>query len=239
LDGNEKVPYTLPVPLPALTKKVNNPFGGNVTFKDDFSDKKLDDRYLFLRNPETSAFSLTAKSGFLQLSLRPQTASERKSPSFLGYRQHNLKGYAATSIDFTPASEKEKAGLMIFQSENNYYFLCKSIENGKPVIQLYKSPSRGNKIADLLASQPLISGKSLYLKIEAKASTYAFYFAEKKNKWKLLIDGVDASFLSTKIAGGFVGSLFALYGTSNGEPTTSVATYDWFEYKGNDDGIKK
>jgi alpha-N-arabinofuranosidase len=77
------------------------------------------------------------------------------------------------------------------------------------------------------------------LKIEAKASTYAFYFAEKKKKWKLLKDGVDASFLSTKVAGGFVGSLFALYGTSNGAPTTSVASYDWFEYKGNDDGIKK
>ena len=223
----------------ALTKKVNNPFGGNVTFKDDFNNKKFDDRYLFLRNPEMDAYSLTAKNGFLQLSLRPQTASERKSPSFLGSRQHNLKGYAATSMDFTPASEKEKAGLMIFQSENNYYFLCKSIEKGKPVVQLYKSPSRGNKNGELLASQPLTSTKSLYLKIEAKASTYAFYFAEKKNKWKLLKDEVDASFLSTKKAGGFVGSLFALYGTSDGEPTTSVATYDWFEYKGNDDGMQK
>lgn len=143
------------------------------------------------------------------------------------------------SIDFTAASEKEKAGLMIFQSENNYYFLCKSVENGKPVVQLYKSPARGNKNAELLASQPLSSAKSVCLKIESNASNYAFYFAEKKNKWKLLKDGVDASFLSTKVAGGFVGSLFALYGTSNGEPTTAVATYDWFEYKGKDDGIKK
>ena len=79
----------------------------------------------------------------------------------------------------------------------------------------------------------------MYLKIEGKASTYAFYFAEKKNQWKLLKDEVNASFLSTKIAGGFVGCLFALYGTSEGEPTTSVARYDWFEYKGNDDGISK
>ncbi len=94
---------------------------------------------------------------------------------------------------------------MIFQSENNYYFLCKSIENGKPVVQLYKSPSRENKNGELLASQPLTTTKPLYLKIESKASTYAFYFGEKKNKWKLLKDGVDASFLSTKVAGGFVG----------------------------------
>ena len=88
-----------------------------------------------------------------------------------------------------------------------------------------------------MASQPLSSTKSLHLKIEAKDSSYAFYFAEKKNKWKLLKGGVDASFLSTKSAGGFVGSLFALYGTSNGDPTTSIASYDWFEYQGRDDKL--
>jgi alpha-N-arabinofuranosidase len=235
LEGTEEVLYTLPVPLPAVTKKVNNPFGGNVAFKDDFSSKRFDDRCLFLRNPDTTVYSLTARSGFLQLALRPQTASELKSPSFIGYRQHNLKGYAATSMEFTPASGKEKAGLMIFQGENNYYFLCKSIENGTPVIQLFKSPSAKNNSAELLASQVLTSAKSVYLKIEANASTYAFYFGEKKNTWKLLKGGVDASFLSTKVAGGFVGSLFALYGTSNGEITNAVATFDWFEYKGNDD----
>lgn len=234
LEGDEEVPYTLPVPLPAITKKVSNPFGGNVIFKDDFNDNKFNQRYLFLRNPEPSAYSLTAKKGFFQLSLRPQTASERKSPSFLGFRQQNLKGYAATSIDFTPASEKEKAGLMIFQSENNYYFLCKSIENGKQVVQVYKSPSRGSKDGELLASASLASEKPLELKIEANGSTYSFYYAEKKGKWKLLKEGVDASFLSTKVAGGFVGCLFALYGTSNGEATTSVASFDWFEYKGDD-----
>lgn len=239
LEGDEVVPYTLPVPLPALTKKVNNPFGGNVSFKDDFSSNAFDYRYLFLRNPETNAYSLTAKKGFLQLLLRPQTAAERKSPSFLGSRQHNLKGYASTCMEFTPATEKEKAGMLIFQNETHFYFLCKSIENGQPVVQLFKSAARGSTTNELLASQKLSSKKPVFLKIEARADTYAFFFAEKKNKWKLLKEGVDGSFLSTKVAGGFVGSLFALYGTLNGDATTSVATYDWFEYKGNDDGIKK
>jgi len=54
---------------------------------------------------------------------------------------------------------------------------------------------------------------AVVLLVEAKAYTYACYFAEKKNKWKLVKEGVDASFLSTKVAGGFGGSLFALYVT--------------------------
>ena len=239
LEGEEVVPYTLPVPLPALTKKVNNPFAGNVYFKDEFKAGSFNDRYLFLRNPEMDAYNLLAKKGSFQLSLRPQTAGEKKSPAFLGFRQQNLKGYAATSIQFTAASEKEKAGLMIFQNETHYYFLCKSVENGQPVVQLFKSAEKVDGQATLLASKKLKSNNPVFLKIEANAATYAFYFAEKRNNWTLLKDGVDGSFLSTKVAGGFVGSLFAMYATSNGDQTTSSASYNWFEYKGNDDGFKK
>lgn len=239
LEGNEEVPYKLSVPQPSLTKTVNNHFSGNVYFKDDFNAKTFDHRYLYLRNPDSSAYSLSAKKGFFQLSLRPQTATERKSPSFLGFRQQNLKGYAAASIDFSAKSEKEKAGLMIFQNETHFYFLCKSIENNQPVVQLYKSPVKRDESAELLASQNLNNNKTIFLKIEANADKYAFYYAEQKDKWILLKDNVDGTFLSTKIAGGFVGSLFALYATSNGEPTTSSASYDWFEYKGNDDVFKK
>jgi len=239
LEGDALVPYTLPVPASYKGKKVDNPFSGNVTFRDDFNGNVFNPRYLFLRNPEKDAYSLTAKKGFFQLALRPQTATERKSPSFLGFRQHNLKGYGATSIDFTPKSEKEKAGLMIFQNETHFYFLCKSLENGQPVVQLYKSPTRAGNAPELLASQKLTGNKQLFLKIEASYSTYSFYFGEAKNKWTLLKDGVDGSFLSTKVAGGFVGSLFVMYGTSNGDATTSTASYDWFEYKGNEDVFKK
>ncbi|MEI9942979.1 MAG: hypothetical protein WDN26_02050 [Chitinophagaceae bacterium] len=207
-------------------------------FKDDFNANAFDYRYMFLRNPETSAYSLSAKKGFLQLSLKPQTATERKSPSFLGFRQQNLKGYAATSMDFTAMSDKEKAGLMIFQSETHFYFLCESTENNQPVVQLYKSPVKAGETPELLTSQKLASTKMLYLKIEANADKYAFYYAAVKDQWILLKDNVDGAFLSTKVAGGFVGSMFALYATSNGDQTSSSASFDWFEYKGNDDALK-
>lgn len=40
--------------------------------------------------------------------------------------------------------------------------------------------------------------------------------------------------LSTARAGGFVGSVFGLYATSLGKPSSTKAAFDWFEYKGND-----
>ena len=121
----------------------------------------------------------------------------------------------------------------------HYYFLCKSVENNQPVVQLYKSAEKTGDPEELLASKKIDSQKKIFLKIEAKADKYDFYFAEKKDKWELLTGNVDGKFLSTSQAGGFVGSLFALYATSNGKPTNVSAIYDWFEYKGFDDVYKQ
>ncbi len=167
--------------------------------------------------------------------MKSQTVSEKENPAFAGFRQQNSEGYASTGIVFTPSSENEKAGLLIFQNETHYYFLCKSIENNNPVIQLFISATKAGENPELLASQKLNSNKELQLKIIAKGDNYAFYYAEKKSNWMLLKDKVDGKFLSTKVAGGFVGSMFGLYGTSNGKSTNNVARFNWFEYKGNDE----
>jgi alpha-N-arabinofuranosidase len=51
----------------------------------------------------------------------------------------------------------------------------------------------------------------------------------------MLKDNMDAKYLSTRVAGGFVGCLYAMYATSLGKPSTTVSCFDWFEYQGKDD----
>jgi len=144
----------------------------------------------------------------------------------------------ATSVFFNAVAENEKAGLLIFQNETHYYFLCKSSENNTPVVQLYRSAAKAGETPELLTSQKLNLNNELQLKIEARGDNYAFYFAERKNNWILLKDNVDGKFLSTKFAGGFVGSMYGLYATSSGKQGSSSARFNWFEYKGNDDVYK-
>jgi alpha-N-arabinofuranosidase len=153
-----------------------------------------------------------------------------------------LKGYAATTLSFTAASAAEKAGLLIFQNENYYYYLCQSVDNNQPVLQLYKGPGKtgGNAGGEplLLTTQKIQTNSQLplQLKIQTNGHTYSFYYAEKNsNQWKLLKEGLDASFLSTRTAGGFVGCMYAMYATANGAPTTNSAVFSFFESKGNDD----
>jgi alpha-N-arabinofuranosidase len=233
--NQEEVKYQYPVPF-SSTKKVDNPFSGNFTFKDHFKEHELNYRFVFLRNPEDNLYKI--QNGFLELPLKKTTASERKNPAFIGFRQANLKGYGAVRMSFKSSAENEKAGLMIFQNERFYYFLCKSIKDGKPVVELYKSKTENNEKEEMLAFAELKNDNPLQLKIQADNDKYHFYYAQEKNKWILLKDDVDGKFLSTRNAGGFVGCMYAMYTTSNGLATTNKALYDWFEYKGDDDIYK-
>ncbi|MGB8194782.1 MAG: glycoside hydrolase family 43 protein [Chitinophagaceae bacterium] len=235
--GHEEIQYKYPVPSGAQTTAVKNPFSGNLVYKDDFSKPALDYRWIFLRTPKESWYSLTEKTGTLSMQLRPETCSGKGNPSFIAYRQQHLKGMASTSLKFSATAENEKAGIAVFQNEHHFYYLCKSVQNGQPVVQLYKSTKDENM--ELLASESLpTNSNETLLKIEASGNTYAFYFSTGDNDWKLLKAGVDAKFLSTETAGGFVGCVYALYATSLGKPATTKAYYDWFEYKGTDDVFK-
>lgn len=237
--GSEKVQYK--TPINATLKKAKDKFSGNYDFKDEFNSSTLNNRYSFLRTQRNQWHNLKTKPGSLAIALQPQTCSETDNPSMVCFRQPHLKGYAAASINFSAKDENEKAGLLIFQSENHFYYLCKSLDNGKPVVQLLKGT--GNVAAakpELLATQGIGSnaGGDTFLKIEANGDRYSFYYATQKNHWKLLMDGVDGKFLSTKVAGGFVGSMYAMYATSNGKNTTNKAFYNWFDCRNNDDIYK-
>ncbi|HSU29546.1 MAG TPA: glycoside hydrolase family 43 protein [Chitinophagaceae bacterium] len=240
LEGKETVEYRLPVPIPSLTKKVSNSFSGNLHYHDDFNSPALNHRWIFLRTPREKWHDLSLKKGFLSMHLRPETCGGKSNPSFIAHRQQNLACSASTSLLFKAANENEKAGLMIFQNETHFYYLCLSVEDKTPVIQLFQSTKDSSM--QLLASQAIPSlNIEIGLKIEANTDSYSFYFSTSPSyhstpleEWKLLKEAVDGKFLSTKVAGGFVGSVFALYVTSLGKPSSNKAFYDWFDYRGAD-----
>jgi xylan 1,4-beta-xylosidase len=72
------------------------------------------------------------------------------------------------------------------------------------------------------------------LKIESNKDKYSFAYSFSPNQWKSLKDNLDGTFLSTKTAGGFAGSIYAMYATSLGKPSHNDAAFDWFEYEGKD-----
>ncbi|NUO80254.1 glycoside hydrolase family 43 protein [candidate division KSB1 bacterium] len=236
-----EVQYHYPIPLKKSAAKSEIQFSGNFVLKDEFASESLSYSWLFLRTPRTQWHSLSQRKGYLTIQIRPETCSENVNSSFLGHRQQHLEGEASLAFDFAPKAENEKAGLLVFQNEKHFYFLCKSAEGNKSVVQLYKSSETLPQV-ELLTSHTLDdtpAEEKLLLKIAAQRSTYSFFFALAPNKWQLLKGEVDARFLSTKAAGGFVGCVYALYATSLGKPSDSAAYFDWFEYRGDDEVYKR
>jgi len=213
-------------------KQLALPQSGNFAYRISF-ENFLDPALLFLRTNDPSWYKLDQTNG-LTMKLRPETCSGSGNPSFVAKRQQHLTCTASTKMTFNAFTENEKSGILIFQSEKNFYFLCKSINKGKPIVQLFKSRTNG---MDILAQEPLPPGQ-VYLQIKADKDRYSFLFATKPNHWKLLKGNVDGKFLSSQTAGGFIGAVFALYATSSGKASINHASFKWLDYKGADSVYK-
>lgn len=230
--NSKEIKYYYTANYKEVKQKNALPQSGNFQYKLTF-EKQLDPSLLFLRTCDSSSFSLS-KAGGLTLKLKPETLMEYGNPGFVGKRQQHLYCTAETELQFTATSANEKAGLTIFQDEKHFYYLCKSLAEGKEVIQLFKSNASG-KTMDLLAEVPVVgAAKKVLFRIQAEGGNYSFHFALQPNKWQLLKDKVDAKFLSTKEAGGFIGCLFGMYATSSGNTTSNSASFKYLFYKGDD-----
>ncbi len=230
---HEVVQYHYPLPLKPAQASGAVPHSENFQFRDEFDAEALNYNWVFLRTPRAKWYDLQTRKGILTMQLRPEVCSGNLNPSFLGHRQQHSQGSASVAIDFSPKAENEKAGLLIFQNEKHFYFLCKSLDRNVATIQLYKS---GDQHMEQLAAQALTNEqreRTLHLRIAARGDTYSFSFAVDPTQWLLLRENVDGRFLSTRVAGGFVGCVYALYATSLGEPSENNAHFDWFEYSGN------
>jgi len=233
---SKEIKYEYPVNYKEVKQKDALPLAGNFAYTLTF-EKTLDPALLFMRTIDSKSFSLSQKRG-LTMKLKPETIMEMGNPSFIGKRQQHLYCMTEVELDFSAKSEKEKAGLAIFQDESHFYFLSKSAENGRPMIQLYKSFT-GKKDMELLGQMPVADvSKPVKLRITAEGDSYSFHFSQGSS-WQLLKDKVDAKFLSTQVAGGFIGCLFGMYATSSGEATTNSASFKYLKYSGNDPMFQK
>lgn len=232
--GGEVVKYQYPSPY-GVEQQENFKYSGNFSFKEDFDNRELAFHWTFLRTVKDKWYSLTTKAGALTLNTRATTCSENGNPSFIAHRQQHLKNEVSTQLDYNADTPYEKAGLVIFQNETHYYFLCKGEKNGQQMVQLFKS---SDKEPILMAEQPVKNNTPVRLKIVANSNRYDFHYALDQNKWLVLFEGADGKFLSTKTAGGFVGSMYAMYTTSNGELSDNQAHFEWFQYEGKDDAFK-
>ena len=192
-----------------------------------FYGDKLDYRFLVLRNPSENLYSFNKRKGSLRLYLKEATIKDLQNPAYISIRQEEDNYLISTMMEFNPKSEYESAGLAIVQ--NNLYNLIYdySIKEGKKILRVVKYIN-GNKE---LVKEINIDFERVFLKIINRNKKLDFYYSNNGAEYYLLTEEVESNYLSTEVAGGFVGCTIGMYATSNGYKSENYADFLWLEYR--------
>jgi alpha-N-arabinofuranosidase len=147
------------------------------------------------------------------------TIYEVAKPAFAGIRQAHLNFIAQTELKYQPENGGDIAGIVVYQKEDHNFVFGKTIEDGKLKLVINRAETTVIRIAEV-EILPKNAKKSIALKIIGNGGKIAFDYAfvtngDEKIVWQNLADNVDATNLSTEVAGGFTGAVIGLYNYKN------------------------
>ncbi len=216
--GDELVPLTLE--REGVSRDSVTTFG-NFSVLDDFDEEELGMEWMTLRSSAKDLYSLTAQPGSLSLECAPVASTEKLTPALVCRRVQHHKFQCQTRMTFTPSQEGEAAGLLLFKDETHQYFMALSLaEDGSERLTLWKTGREGNTaLAEArLETKSDTGDEAVGLRIVSHGETFDFYYStpagHEDTEWTLLAGGVDASYLSTALTGGFTGTVAGMYATS-------------------------
>lgn len=213
---NGLVPMTPKLKMPeGVTNKTGEDGffpNGNFTFRDDFRSSNLDYRWIGVRGPREE-FVKTDKKGII-LTPFPVNLKAVAPTSTLFHRQQHRYFTATTTLQYQPASEKDLAGMVCYQSER-FYYLFGITRKGKQDYLVLQRTERG--ASTILASTPIETGKPLLLQITANGDDYRFNYSMNGESYHNLGGTVSGDILSTDVAGGFTGNLIGLHATTKND----------------------
>ncbi|KQR87411.1 glycoside hydrolase family 43 protein [Sphingomonas sp. Leaf343] len=178
---------------------------GDFAYTDEFDGDRLAMQWIGVRTPKRPVYRVA--DGDLILAPGPRIGDLSSAPAFMARRQQHHIATVSTSVRFAPDTDGERAGLAATQSDENYLVFGVTRIAGKPVVALYTA-DKGRET--LVASAPIAAGEPVTLTIRATGGTMAFDYRGGTGLRTLARD-IDARFLSTKTAGGFVGTLIGPY----------------------------
>jgi len=185
---------------------------GNFTYNDKLTDKNLDFRWIAMRGPRENFITAT-KNG---VKVNPmETNIKALAPiSSLFHRLQHEDFETSVTLDYKPKSEKELAGITLYQSETFNYVFGITKKDKDFYIVLERTEKGQSK---LIASEKISLSKPVKLQVVADKDEHSFNYSLDGRNYKNLGGPVSGDILSTDVAGGFTGSLIGLYSTSSND----------------------
>jgi regulation of enolase protein 1 (concanavalin A-like superfamily) len=176
-------PTNTPVPkLPTTTPTL----GSSIVFHDDFGGTLADDWGL-VREVSTH-WSLTAKPGFWRITLQPGGTGNlaTQPPNNVLLRKAPGGNFEiATLVYFTPTSNYQFAGLIIYQDDSNAVQFGRAFCNVADICVgngIYFDNTQSGKNYATAISNP----SKVYLRLQREGTTYTGYYSEDGTNWTMV-----------------------------------------------------
>jgi len=212
LEANRPVPRVVQRPnLPAAATPAP-PMTGPFQWSADFTGTQLPYSLNSLRTPTSQWWTLDAKETALFLEPRPEDLDTTDDPSLIARRQQNANFSSSVQVRFSENDKASDAGLVAFQNETHSFFLGVHLSpEGQRSIFLEK---RNGDVSQVAAASLPGNARDVTLKVEGAGARYRFLYRVGSNTWTQLGDDQDGTILSTKTAGGFVGTFIGMFARS-------------------------
>lgn len=206
LPRGQAIPYAPKAPNLPKQSRPAVPTSGDFSYVEEFNGTALPMQWIGIRTPHKPFYRLAG--GSLELDSGTPLGDLDGVPAFIGRRQQHTNAVISTTVRYQPVRDGDRAGLAAVQSDRSNLFFGLSRLAGKQVVALY---TRDDADADtLVASAPIATTGPITLTVTAKGGAMSFTYTVN-GKTQVLKKDLDATLLSTKKAGGFVGTVFGLY----------------------------
>jgi xylan 1,4-beta-xylosidase len=204
LPAGEAIPYRLPAPALAQSP-VAEPLTGNFSWRDEFNSTTLSLHWNSLRSFDQSWLSLDGQQ--LSLQAKAVALDSLAQPAFIARRQQHTHFEASSGVQIPPGGVS--AGIVAFQNEQHHYYL--GVRRHSAGAEVFLEQANGSAPQQIVSLSLPAAPDSVQLKISGSAGSISFYFATTDNAWQPLATELDAMLLSTRVAGGFVGTMLGLH----------------------------
>ncbi|WCM25812.1 glycoside hydrolase family 43 protein [Sphingomonas sp. QA11] len=199
------ISYALTRPALPRGKAAAVPNSGAFHVRDDFTGPKLAPYWMQIRATETGWRNLSG--GALAIDARPVAIGGAGQAAFLGRRLQHHWATAETAMDFAPRRAGDRAGIAVVQDTAYFYTLTLARTGAGTVIALEKRSGPKDPVDGVTVASAPYTGATVRLRIVLRGEVCDFLYARADGSWQVLAKDQDATILSTRTAGGFIGAM--------------------------------
>lgn len=209
LEDGKRIAFVVDKPdLPAQGQS-KTPTTGDFAYVEEFDDATLSPAWIGIRTPTAPFYDIN--NGNLVLKATDDHMGNTKgAPAFIGRRQQHHVATVTTTLSYRPESAADRAGLLAVQSDDAYLFFGLTQLEGQTAVALYKRESASDPAQGTLIASAPFNGDTLNLELRFNGAQLEALYGTG-GELSPLVEATDATFLSTRKAGGFVGTVIGPY----------------------------